>query len=50
LGLQIAEGRIANRLEKKEKKTEIPPSIKEQVKAFAERCKTYFKTKEVKVV
>jgi hypothetical protein len=49
-GIEIATGRIENRLKKKEKKTKVPPSIKEQVKVFAERCKVYFKTKEVKVV
>lgn len=48
IGLQIAEGRID--AHKKEKKTKLPPSIKDQVKAFAERCKVYYKTKEVKVV
>ena len=49
MGLQIAEGRIQARLNK-EKKTKLPPSIKEQVNEFVERCKSYFKTKEVKVV
>ena len=49
-GLEIAEGRITSRLESGAKKTKIPPSIKVQVKAFTERCKSYFKTKEVKVV
>lgn len=48
LGTQIAEGRIDQR--KKQKKTKVPPSMKEQVKEFVERCKVYFKTKEVKVV
>ena len=48
LGLEIAEGRIDNRKDK-EKKTKVPPSIKEQVKEFVDRCKSYFKTKEVKV-
>lgn len=48
IGLQIAKGRID--AHKKEKKTKVPPSIKDQVKAFAERCKLYFKTKEVKIV
>jgi hypothetical protein len=48
-GLEIAEGRIQSRLEK-QAKTKVPPSIKEQVKAFVERCKVYFETKEVKVV
>jgi hypothetical protein len=50
MGLQIAEGRITSRVENGAKKTKVPPSIKEQVKAFVERCKNYFKTKEVKVV
>ncbi len=49
MGLQIAEGRIESRLGEA-KKTKVPPSIKEQVKTFVERCKVYFKTKEVKVV
>jgi len=50
-GLEIAEGRINDRLEnKKSKKSTVPPSIKEQVKAFVKRCETYFETKEVKVV
>lgn len=48
-GVEIAEGRIQSRLETA-KKTKVPPSIKEQVKTFVERCKQYFKTKEVKVV
>lgn len=49
IGMQIAEGRIDSRLEKKDKKTKVPPSIKGQVEQFVERCKVYFKTKEVKV-
>lgn len=49
-GLEIAEGRINSRLEDKKAKTKVPPSIKGQVKAFVERCKVYFETKEVKVV
>jgi hypothetical protein len=48
-GLAIAGGRIQSRLEK-QAKTKVPPSMKEQVKAFVERCKLYFETKEVKVV
>src|SRR5579885_562520 len=49
MGVQIAEGRIKARLDKTAKKTKLPPSIKEQVEEFVERCKVYFKTKEVKV-
>lgn len=49
IGMQIAEGRIASRIEKKEKKTKVPPSIKEQLNEFVERCKVYYKTDEVKV-
>lgn len=49
-GMEIAEGRINSRLEDKKVKTKVPPSIKEQVKTFVDRCKTYFETKEVKVV
>lgn len=48
IGIQIAEGRIESRLNK-EKKTKLPPSIKEPMEAFVKRCKVYFKTKEVKV-
>jgi hypothetical protein len=50
MGVQIASGRIQSRLDKTAKKTKIPPSIQEQVESFVKRCKTYFKTKEVKVV
>ncbi len=50
MGLQIASGRIQSRLDKTVKKTKVPPSIQEQVDSFVKRCKTYFKTKEVKVV
>lgn len=51
IGMQIAEGRIAKRIEKgkKEKKEKLPPSIKEQVEEFVKRCKLYYKTDEVKV-
>ena len=49
-GLEIASGRIQSRLDKTAKKTKVPPSIQEQMDSFVKRCKTYFKTKEVKVV
>lgn len=50
IGMQIAEGRIKSRLEKTDKKTKLPHSIKEQVEEFVKRCQVYYKTKEVKVV
>lgn len=49
IGMQIAEGRIASRLNKEKKKTKVPPSIKEQVEEFVKRCEVYYKTKEVRV-
>lgn len=51
LGVDIAEKRIQARLDKeRDKKRKVPDSMAEDLETFVERCKRYFKTKNVKVV
>ncbi len=49
-GKDIANGRIHAFLNEERDGHEVPPSIRDNVKEFTERCKRYFKTKKVKVV